>query len=198
MKRFLKIGTTMMAAVFLVVFGVLGSADALTITPSTTPVWTSNVNSEPDVDDIYGYVNNTTSDAPDDWKIWYKAEVGTTVKEEGDFASSYATEFFNTPTDPKDATISWNGPNVISTTPLYLVVKDGKQTPAVYIFDLIALGWDGKAQLILNDFWPINGAISNVYIAGGSTPSVPEPATMLLLGTGLLGLGIISRRKVKK
>ncbi len=27
---------------------------------------------------------------------------------------------------------------------------------------------------------------------------VPEPATMLLMGTGLLGLGVVSRRKIKK
>ena len=26
---------------------------------------------------------------------------------------------------------------------------------------------------------------------------VPEPATMLLMGTGLLGLGVVSRRKMK-
>jgi len=32
---------------------------------------------------------------------------------------------------------------------------------------------------------------------GSHTTSVPEPATMLLFGTGLIGLAVISRRKIK-
>lgn len=37
-----------------------------------------------------------------------------------------------------------------------------------------------------------------VWSEDGGTPSVPEPATMVLLGTCLAGLGIIKQRKLRK
>ena len=57
--------------------------------------------------------------------------------------------------------------------------------------------WNSIDTLDLTGFWQNQGAISHVTIFGGSTP-VPEPATMLLLGTGLVGLAATARRKMKK
>ncbi len=43
-----------------------------------------------------------------------------------------------------------------------------------------------------------NGAIVTGFASGSTTPSVPEPATMLLLGSGLIGLAGYGRKKFLK
>lgn len=119
--------------------------------------------------------------------------------ETGLLAGSYTTEFFNTPTDPSDATISWVTGTPIIGDPKYLLVKDGNQEPAWYLFDLTnsPLVWDGMETLSLNDFWPKQGAISHVSLYGTSVP-VPEPGTMMLLGVGMFGLAIFGKRRMSK
>lgn len=121
----------------------------------------------------------------------YKQNVGGA--EEGPWASYYTTDFFNSPTDPAEATIAWDGGMNLSGG--YLLVKDGNQTPAWYLFDLGTRGWNGRETIYLEDFWPQQGAISHVsfYNSEPAAP-VPEPTTMLLLGTGIASLAAIGRR----
>jgi len=62
-----------------------------------------------------------------------------------------------------------------------------------FLIDIGGLNWD-LADL---GFHWASATCANDVIEGSAAP-VPEPATMLLLGTGLIGLAGFSRKKIKK
>jgi hypothetical protein len=178
----------------LIVLGMITSASALIINDSTTLQWTGSQTANMDAGDIetlFGLDPGTLDEL-------YKQNVGES-SDTGTFAESYYTTFFNTPLDPQDADIKWlEGSPYITGDPLYLYVKDGAQSTAWYIFDLNNISdWNGMDTLELRGFWPDEGAISHVAIYGGEGAPVPEPATMLLLGAGLIGLAGMGRKKLK-
>lgn len=134
----------------------------------------------------------------------YKDNVGG--NESGDAADWYTTTYFNSPLDPMDADITWdNGPaGLFIDAPndlTHLMVKDGKHDPAWYLFNLTALGWDGKEDLQLRNFWTGTGAISHVSLYGSTDCTedcfeVPEPGPLGLLGAGMIALYIARRRRL--
>jgi hypothetical protein len=123
--------------------------------------------------------------------LLYKDNVGGSEEGMINFQSSYNTEYFNSPTDPADALISYVGGDIMTGAD-WLVVKDGNQDPSWYLFDIST--WNGTDDIQLLNFWPAQGAISHISIFGNGT-SVPEPASLALFGIGLLGLGLVVRNK---
>jgi hypothetical protein len=170
-------------------------AHALTITPSGI-LGTDNSNLSPSE---IGTLHNLGS-----LSLLYKTEVGG--QDSGPFAGSYNTTYTNTANDPSGAIISYTGlPALVpSANPLYLYVKDGNASPAYYVINVSA--WNGMEDLVLQNFWPQQGAISNLQLLGGITAGEIPPrdidvpgvadggSTVLLLGTGLMVLALLRRK----
>jgi hypothetical protein len=199
MKRLFPI----LLALFLVV-GMVSSGNAILIKQSTMAQWSGSFPKNPAASDI-----KTITGTEAELAMLYKQDQGV-VGDGGPWAGHYATVFSNTDTDPADATITWTGnpgdPYIIG-NPLYLLVKDGNHDPIWYIFDLLHLdlnedeipdyAWNGTDTIKLQGFWPAQGTISHVGIYGPTT-SVPEPATMLLLGAGLVSLAAFGRKRFRR
>ncbi|MBC8442308.1 MAG: PEP-CTERM sorting domain-containing protein [Deltaproteobacteria bacterium] len=164
----------------------------LIIDPDTTSIFDKgpklSINPDNSTKQIISYIETTYS-----INEIYKAEL---EGESGVLNGSYDTNI--NWSIGSGGTIAWNS-GTPTATDAYLLVKDGKNDPFWYLFNLSdtgGLGWDGMDTIQLQDFWPGNGAISHVSLLnGGTSAPVPEPATMLLFGLGLLGIAGVSRRK---
>jgi hypothetical protein len=137
------------AATLVLAAGMAFNAEALTITPGTLATATGNQTSQSQINTAIAPIIGSAS-------LLYKQDVGG--PETGSLAGSYETTFYNTALDPKDALIDYVGGPIVAGT-AWLLVKDGNNSPAWYLFNLTTLGWNGTDDLNINNFWPGNGAI---------------------------------------
>jgi hypothetical protein len=180
MKRNLKLGS--LAALAAMLLTAVAQAIPVNITPATSAVATGNDTSEAVINALILSTYSTTQ--------LYKQDVGG--GETGTLAGSYNVTFANTPTDPADMTLTYTGGPILAPT-AYLLLKDGSQVPAWYLFNLTALGWTGTEQVTATGFWPNQGAISHVSLYGAV--GVPEGgSTLALLGLALAAVGLLRRK----
>ena len=197
-REVLVVRILIVALVFL--FGTISSAGAIVILPSSEVRIEGSVPHNPKAEDVTTLVGSSVPLVE-----LYKQDVGA-ASDTGPFAGSYDTTFFNDPLDPAEALIEYvPAQPAISGSPLWLLVKDGNHDPIWYLFNLLNLtnvggasveapyAWNGTDDIQLLRFWPANGAISHVAIYGGNA-TVPEPSTLLLLGSGVMGLGAVAWR----
>ncbi len=175
----------------LMVFGMACavSADPIEINLGTGTVISGEDTDVPSIEDIILPLMGTSTEL-------YKATPGN--PDEGPFAGSYTTTFSG---DRESTQIGYDGGPFIGPV-AYLLAKDGAakdgdpNTHAWYLFNLTALGWTGTEQINISGLWPNQGSFSHLSIYGTRT-QVPEPSSLLLLGTGIMALGFACRRWIK-
>lgn len=185
------------------VLGVSNSLSALTITPTTKVQWQGKDPGNPDENSIGTIVGSSLT-----FEKLYKHDYGEGEDADALFWDSYETTYTTDgDSGPEDATVTYvPGKSFISGWHTYLVVKDGQGKtvdPWWYVFDLLnveyikddgtigIIAWDGKEDIILEGFWPDQGALSHVDIYG---VAVPEPATLFFLGLSFVGIAVAHRR----
>jgi len=89
---------------------------------------------------------------------------------------------------PNDLNVWWNGSLIYSATDIAATIPNY----ALYSFSVTGTGSDTVEIGVLND--PSWQALDDISLGTGTT--TPEPGTLVLLGSGLVGLAGVIRRRV--
>lgn len=92
---------------------------------------------------------------------------------------------------PSDFSADWDGTPVLS-----LTTPNTGANWSLYTFTETGTGSDNISFSFRDD--PGYMGLDNVSVTESSGQSVPEPSSLLLLGTGVIGLGGIIRRKLQR
>lgn len=183
----MKYLTKFIAGVLVYLVASLAASAALIITPTTGVLDDTRYEGDAFVPTsvLRGIVSDITGGLPELWKAEVGDDDNPFTTYEGPLAGNYTAAFSGTPLDPSNVLIEYVSGQVVGPE-AWLVIKDGRNQPYWYVFNLTALGWDGMEEISVEGFWPAGGAISHVAL-------VPEPGTLALLGLGLLGFGFARR-----
>ena len=162
-------------------------ADPITLSPDDTYPLLVATGDEQNVPDMLAAIADLGIDLGE---VQYVTEADG--GEEGAFEDSYTTDY-DPDTNPTGATITYVGDGDHYISGEYLLVQDGNQTPAWYLFDLTQTSWTGTEAITLDGFWEgTQGSISNIRIFGTAVPD--GGLTLTLLGLALAGLGVMRQR----
>jgi hypothetical protein len=103
--------------------------------------------------------------------------------------SATFTQTGSTGTFTLDASL-WDGQDSLA---IGFKFGTGNQPDEWFVYQLQNLVTSGSWQFV--NVFGLGGGLSHIVIYGGEGTTVPEPATLLLLSLGLLGLGFASRKK---